>query len=56
MISRLTTCAAVFAFIVTTGLAVAADAGQQRRTVAADAMPTITLPRAEITAHRVAPR
>lgn len=56
MISRLTASAAVFAFLVTTGLAVASDARSQRRTVAADAMPTITLPRVEITGHRIAPR
>lgn len=56
MISRLTACAAVFAFIVTTGLAVAADAHSQRTTVAADTMPVITLPRVEITGHRDASR
>ncbi len=58
MISRLTASAAVFAFLVTTGLAVAADSRTQRTTataaVTADAMPTITLPRVEITGHRVA--
>ncbi len=56
MISRLTASAAVFAFLVTTGLAVASDTRPQRTTVAADAMPTITLPRVEITGHRLAAR
>ena len=60
MISRLTASAAVFAFLVTTGLAVAADAHSQRTAVApvaaatADTMPTITLPRVEITGRRIA--
>ena len=54
MISRLTLSAAVFAILVTTGLAVAADGRpQQRSTVSASAaMPSITLPRVEITGHR----
>ena len=56
MISRLTACAAVFAFLVTTGLAVAGDARSQRATAAAETMPMVTLPRVEITGHRVAPR
>ena len=59
MISRLTASAAVFAFLVTTGLAVAADSRAQRTatpTVAADTMPTIQLPRVEITGHRAAQR
>jgi hypothetical protein len=60
MISRLTASAAVFAILVTTGLAFAAD-GQSLRaaatpTASATAMPTITLPRVEITGHRQAAR
>ncbi len=58
MISRLTASAAVFAFLVTTGLAVAADNHGQRTstaaTAAADTMVTVTLPRVEITGHRIA--
>lgn len=56
MISRLTACAAIFAFIVTTGLAVAADTRSQRTTLGADTMPVITLPRVEITGQRGASR
>jgi hypothetical protein len=60
MISRLTASAAVFAFLVTTGLAVASDARSQRATAAATAaaatMPMVTLPRVEITGHRIARR
>lgn len=56
MISRLTLSAAVFSFIVTTGLAVAADGRSPQRTTvsAAAAMPSITLPRVEVTGHRSA--
>lgn len=56
MISRLTASAAVFAFLVTTGLAIAADSRPQRTTAAATALPSITLPRVEITGHRLASR
>jgi hypothetical protein len=54
MISRLTLSAAVFSFIVTTGLAVAADGRSQQRTAvsATAAMPAITLPRVEVIGHR----
>ena len=59
MISRLTASAALFATLATAGLAVAAEA-QQRATVqrieAAAAMPTVTLPRVEITGKRLARR
>jgi hypothetical protein len=58
MISRLTAAAAVFAILATAGLGFAAEAQQRPaapRTAAAkaDAMPTITLPRVEITGHRL---
>ena len=61
MISRLTASAAVFAFLVTTGLAIAADGRPQRTAaaatpVSATSMPSITLPRVEITGHRLASR
>ena len=60
MISRLTASAAVFAILVPTGLAFAAD-GQPLRaaatpTASASVMPTITLPRAEIVGHRLTRR
>ena len=60
MISRLSASAAVFAILVTTGLAFAAD-GQPTRTAATPtaseaAMPSITFPRVEITGHRLGAR
>ena len=60
MISRLTASAAIFAILVTAGLAFAAD-GQPMRdaatpTASATAMPSITFPRVEITGHRLAAR
>lgn len=60
MISRLTASAAIFAVLVTTGLAFAAD-GQPMRaavtpTAAEAAMPSITFPRVEITGHRLGAR
>jgi hypothetical protein len=57
MISRLTAAAAVFAILATTGLGFAAEAQQrpsQQRATATPALPTITLPRVEITGHRIA--
>ena len=61
MISRLTATAAVFAFIATAGLGFAAEAQQRAAApraaaVSAEALPVITLPRVEITGHRVAAR
>ena len=60
MISRLTASAAIFAILVTTGLAFAGD-GRPTRTAATPArsgaaMPSITFPRVEITGHRSATR
>jgi hypothetical protein len=57
MISRLTASAAVFAAFATAGLGVAAEAQQRpaaARAISAPALPTITLPRVEITGHRIA--
>lgn len=55
MISRLTASAAVFAFLVTTGLAIAADGHSQRATAASTpTMTTITLPPVVITGRRLA--
>jgi hypothetical protein len=57
MISRLTAAAAVFAILATAGLGFAAEAQQRptpaRAAASAEAMPTITLPRVEITGHRL---
>ena len=55
MISRLTATAAVFAFVITAGLAVAADAHTQRSAVV-EAVPVVTLPTVTITGHRNAQR
>jgi len=59
MISRLTASAAVFAILVTTGLAVAADIGKEPAPTPAAATTratTITLPRVEVTGHRLTRR
>ena len=60
MISRLTASAAIFAVLVTTGLAFAADKQPMRvaatSTASEAAMPSITFPRVEITGHRSATR
>ena len=60
MISRLTASAAVFAILVTTGLAFAADSQPMRAaatpTASASTMPSITFPRVEVTGHRLAAR
>ncbi|HEY4956483.1 MAG TPA: hypothetical protein VII31_01610 [Caldimonas sp.] len=58
MISRLTAAAAVFAFLATTGLGFAAEAQQRHAAprpaaASAEALPMITLPRVEITGHRL---
>jgi hypothetical protein len=62
MISRLTASAAVFAILATAGLAAAADAHHHpvaaqtaaARTVAAEDMPVIVMPRVEVVGHRAA--
>ncbi len=58
MISRLTASAVIFAVLVTTGLAFAADTQPMRAAAAstdsAVAITTITFPRVEITGHRQA--
>ena len=56
MISRLTATAAVFAFVITAGLAVAADAHTQRSSAAVEVSPMVTLPMVTITGHRNAQR
>lgn len=54
MISRLTATAtaAVFAFLLTAGLAVAADAHSQRGAVSTETAPIVALPMVTITGHR----
>jgi hypothetical protein len=55
MISRLTASALVFAVFATAGLAMASDAKHEQaiaRASAAAAMPTIVLPRVEVTGRR----
>ena len=56
MISRFTVSAAIFAVLVTTGLAFAADKQPMRvaatSTASGAAMPSITFPQVEITGHR----
>ena len=56
MISRLTATAAVFAFLITAGLAVAADGHSQRSTVTAEPMAQVTLPMVMVIGHRDAAR
>lgn len=56
MISRLTASAAIFAVLVTTGLAFAADTQPMRAATASTdstATTSITFPRVEITGHRL---
>ncbi len=59
MISRLTASAAIFAILVTTGLAIAADNQPTRAatpTASATTMPSVTFPRVEIIGHRLTTR